>query len=284
MSQYTKADYVAARGEVAQMATASPGAGTYKLRCPLCRGGSGGEVSLALTLRENDGGYVWLCHRASCGFLGRSSKAAISDETEPFRPTFAARPYPYETEAVSASTVTEEWEAKLKRAFGEGWKQRASEAGIVVRRDQPGELVFINWDWAGRITGRVSKWIHEDGSRTVRTWRESPAPIYSYYSGEVSRVLWLVEDHLSAARLALVHKRPALCLCGTSLSAAVLQECAPMFRAGRVVIALDPDASEKALEMALRLRRDGYDAWPVLLKEDIKDMRWDDLLRLLTEA
>jgi twinkle protein len=45
-------------------------AGQHRLQCPLCRGGSDGERSLAVAVEAGGATARWLCHRATCGWTG----------------------------------------------------------------------------------------------------------------------------------------------------------------------------------------------------------------------
>jgi twinkle protein len=48
-------------------------AGTHRLVCPRCSGGSDGEPSLSLTIRPDGDEAVWHCFRASCGWADSST-------------------------------------------------------------------------------------------------------------------------------------------------------------------------------------------------------------------
>lgn len=276
---YTKADYQAARESVRASVAGALAAGTHKLVCPLCGGGSSREASLSLTVSDDHQNWAWFCHRASCKFGGRTGTIWHAMARQP-PAAFVARPYERNTRAIGEDAHPL-WAARFERALGPNWAHLAAIAGVVEAVGDPRELVFPLWTVAGYHNGHISRRINEDGSRTVRTWRLRPGPVYGLYSpwhfrGEAPRAIWLVEDHLSAMRLAAdtVYPAYAVSLCGTNLSAELAGELSPLWDSGMPVnVALDPDASSKALSMALWLRDErGVDAWPVLLPADIKDL------------
>ncbi|KAG0591560.1 hypothetical protein M758_1G180600 [Ceratodon purpureus] len=57
----------------------SYGPGTVRGICPECKGGSSGELSLAVTIsEEDDAPAVWVCHRGSCGWKGSTWKGPLA--------------------------------------------------------------------------------------------------------------------------------------------------------------------------------------------------------------
>lgn len=277
---YTRADYQAARESVRASVAGGLAVGTHKLVCPLCGGGSSREASLSLTVSDDHQSWAWFCHRASCKFGGRTGTVwhAMARQAPG---AFVARPYERDTRPVGPEAHAV-WAQRLERALGLNWARLAATAGVTEACDDWRELVFPLWTVAGYTNGHISRRINEDGSRTVRTWRLRPGPVYALYSPQnfgwhwPAKEVWLVEDHLSAMRLAADGQYPAyaVALCGTNLSAELAKELSPLLTGGLPVrVALDPDASAQALEMALWLRNErGVPAWPVLLKADVKDM------------
>ena len=139
MSAYTKREYAAAREEL----TRTPPGHSGRFLCPLCGGGSNGELSLAVTYRDDASGFAYFCHRASCGFKGYVG-GSLTDNAATARP-FEPRPYPYETEPVR--TPSPAWERRLSRALGGEWSWACDRAGVAQRADSYGtELVFPLWN------------------------------------------------------------------------------------------------------------------------------------------
>lgn len=279
---YTRADYQSAREKAGVLALSRTQPGTSKELCPLCEGGSSRERSLSLTVADDGVSWAAFCHRASCKFFSRGGRPGAPAELP--RPAFEERPYRGDTQAIGAETHPY-WMGKLRRAMGPNWPRRAEQAGFLQAADDPRELLFPLRTVFGSRRGYISRRWNEDGTRTVRTWRERPGPVYSVYDGSLFQretaapaEVWLVEDHLSAARLAIDVYRPAatagVALCGTHVLGELVRELRPLWlRAERVYVALDPDAATQGIETALWLRNEyGLDAWPVLLPADIKDL------------
>lgn len=280
---YTKADYQSARERAGALALSRRQPGTAKELCPLCEGGAHAERSFALTVADDGASWAGFCHRASCKFSARGGGSASGAQCPP-PASFTPRPYDGALRPVRRDWTPEPWNTRFKRALGKDYYAVLSEAGVRQCADDPREFVFPLWGTDHQRRGHISRRENEDGSRTVRTWRTEPGPVYSCYRPEVFTLarrgegeVWLVEDHLSAIRLACYDDAPgaiAVALCGTNVSGDLVRELAPLWREyPRVYVALDPDASSEALRIALWLRNErGLDAWPVLLGDDIKNL------------
>lgn len=281
---YTKADYQSAREKAGALALSRRQPGTAKELCPLCEGGAHAERSFALTVADDGVSWAGFCHRASCKFSARGSGTGGGGQTAFTPPAFEARPYERPTQAVRRDWTPDPWHTRFKRALGSNYWDVLDDSGVRQCADDRLEFVFPLWGVDHQRRGHISRRENEDGSRTVRTWRTQPGPVYSCYWPEIFSFarrgdgeVWLVEDHLSAIRLASYDDGPgaiAVALCGTNVSGDLVRELAPLWREyPRVYVALDPDASSEALRIALWLRNErGLDAWPVLLGDDIKNL------------
>ena len=126
--------------------------------CPACGGGSGQERSLSITVKTN--GLLWKCHRASCGFAGRSTTgpASARQEAAPWTP----RPLP-----------VGEWR---------NWSR-----------------VIPLCAFDGTLLGHQTRRPGPDGRKEVRTWPLVQRPLYDAHMGVIEpRSLWIVEDTASA--------------------------------------------------------------------------------------
>jgi len=278
MSDYTRAEYAAAREELAK----HPPEASGKYVCPLCRGGSSGEVSLALTYRDDGAGFGFFCHRASCGFKGY-----VGGSFEGRRRAFEPRPYPHPQGLAAA------YKERLEACLGLNWQLIALSAGLMGGAPPEGEeLVYTLWGPGGRSHGHVSRRDLPEGGRVVRTWRTEDAPAHSLYQPtwfEIDRTpkreLWIVEDHLSAIRLAAYAHVYALALGGVHADAPFVLDCVNLHDVEKVYVALDPDAAGQCLALAARLRNEhGLPAWPILLEDDVKNLDWIGFYKALGRA
>ena len=280
MSEYTRAEFAAAREALAK----HPPEATGKYVCPLCGGGSSGEVSLSLTYRDDGSGFSYFCHRASCGFKGYGG-GSFTGRAKAFEP----RPYPH------AQLDGETYKSRLQRCFGVNWQLVVLCAGLFCGDAPEGEeLVYSLWGPGGELNGHVSRRDFPIGAgqtgRVVRTWRTADVPAHSLYQPWWFRhralpVLWIVEDHLSAIRLAAHAAHYAIALGGVHADARFVTDCVRLHDITSVRVALDPDAAGQCLALASRLRNEhGLPAWPVLLEDDIKNLEWDAFYGVLKRA
>lgn len=254
------------------------------LICPACLGGRSGERSFSVSRSER--GEVWyLCHRASCGYRGRYAPngvdyAPITLNTRHITP-FIPRPYPYRV--VPPHTDHPLWSrvglwgiaapGASNAALEGNMGPIAAKIGVGVREDSPLEIVWEVRDLDLEPMGSVSR---EYPSKRIRTWRERPGPWMGLFRLDPeARSLWIVEDPVSASRIALAGQS-ALCLFGTHLSREGREALGVYLRHRpelRVCVALDPDAAGIGAEMARELTfRFGRDTLFVPLKQDVKDL------------
>lgn len=252
---------------------------TVRFNCPKC---AASEKSLSLTVSE-DGSSVWLCHRAKCGFKGasRSYSTLTPPRKKKFEPSF------FSGATMQASFLTVGYGAReaLARAFGSEHIEEACERfSIRVSVDYPTELVFKCYGANGEVLGVQTKQWCADGSKKVRTYKSHPGPLYAFYGIGHEGPLWLVEDCLSAARIAYF-RRPAIALLGTHVSDDLASELRLWWQDKPVILALDADASLKAIGLRQRLdQRYGLNISVELLERDVKDMHEYNVRRMLGVA
>jgi len=272
--------------EVAALAAdVQPGA-TERFVCPVCHGGSSGERSLAITKGEAFG-YLFYCHRASCGargaqmfYDGGATTPAPPPKLYPL-PNTGSRP-------VNVGDLSPHYLAQLFRVFNLGQEHLVIDAlnYYEVNTVHRGCLRFKCRGADGRELGYHDRAIGEaSGKKYVRNWPNSDLFLASYVNPEyvthrASAPMWIVEDILSAIRIADLGGA-ATCIFGTNLTEAHLRH---LERSGfrRYKLALDKDATVKSID-ACRTFRDEYlfDVVPVLMWDDAKDMKRDELIELI---
>lgn len=215
------------------------------------------------------GGVWYKCHRDKCGLAGFKPDP---DQSAPAMPVpFPARPYPFNRALPSPDHWV--WD-RLAVPFGGRTAERAARLGLFTRADDTNELVWEvrDYDWSAR--GHISR-VYPD--KIVRTWKELEGPWTGYVALVRSPVVWVVEDMMSAARVA-IEGGNAIALLGTHFSVEAQKELGgylARFPEGdrKIIVALDPDAAETGARMTRDLTfRLGYATIFQPLKSDPKDM------------
>ena len=243
--------------------------GVQRTYCPECDGGKTHEQSLSIRQAE-DGVLRLSCWRATCGWFATSLTAPDGRYRSKVK---QARPYREATLSLDESDMQE----YLHDAYGlrpsimgkHGWRQAEA-------RERP-TLVLPVLDPYGRVRGHVTRTFGEP--KRCFTYKESAQPFLDYWPISPTAPVVIVEDCLSACRLAGLGYN-AVVLLGTSMSIEQAQEIGEWAGGREVILALDNDAFKKAIQLMQRhshiLRMN-----VVLLQEDIKNMRDDDDIRKL---
>ena len=308
MSIQTRVRANALQEEILHLAELVSDGTTERFVCPACYGGSHGEKSLAVTV---DGlGYKYFCHRASCGVSGGAYHYPFSPRVEQKAPEPAWRPYPsmhwpitypmnsgiYRKLAGPLGTENRE-ERDLVEALQwcEILQYNKRESTLVT--DRP-TLIFTLRSLDGEIRGyhlqrfKVESSDHAENGfvkrEAVYTMKSVHGkPIYGHYTPPNAVhgnqwVLWVVEDCISAARLAYRFNVNSVALLGTRMSDEFLKEARQNgFR--KIMLCLDRDASMVALEASWRAAQEhNLPVMPVLLPGlDIKDLSADGVEAIL---
>lgn len=264
------------------------------LVCPACHGGQSGEATFTVT--RQDHGIVYNCYRSTCdngrGFVVTSG--ALVPPKPDRRPDDGLRPYTGEFRPIDDRD-----RAYFERRFG-----LTSIPEFSIGVNQLDEYVFTVRDPMARVRGyliRTKPWKLPNGDidfempryRYDNTYGKSKSlllmhqrgptqswymPLHSY-TGSTREPIVIVEDHLSAMKVAQAGFIGVANI-GTFIDEDKVREIA-MERPNVVVIAFDKDASSTAIKMA---RRWGL-AFPAvrvaLLERDIKDTDPNDVREVL---
>jgi len=237
---------------------------TIRMDCPICKG------SNTFTATNMAGELLWNCYKAGCNIKGRSKvKMSVNDIKSKMvstrwdeLPSYSVK----NNEFVRPTYIINDKSPKLIQ-WCDMWGVDSNDVLYDIRDDrvvfpiyQDGKLV----DAAGRAMGhRLPKW---------KRYNASGLP---YHKGS-GRVAVLVEDCISAYVIG-GDEQVGVALLGTSLS-----ELHTVFlsRFDRVIVALDPDALPKTLQIAGKLRSVIPDVRVLRLSDDLKYGKTVDLEEL----
>jgi len=233
---------------------------TKRMNCPNC----GGKNTFTIT--NNMGSIVWNCYKANCYTKGGTRVHLSSDDIRKSLGKTVS-----ETEEIPAFDKPEfiVRDNKKIQSYCDSWGLDADNLGLLYDVKEH-RIVFpivhnsIMVDATGRTLGkRLPKW---------KRYGKNNLP---YVSGRGS-VAVVVEDCVSASVIGS-HVFVGVALLGTSLLEAHKKYLAQFSTA---IIALDPDASRKALQIRKELRGYVDDVKAITLKDDIKYRNPQDLMKL----
>jgi hypothetical protein len=263
---------------VRDMARGLPVGGSRSgLLCPACGGGRSRERSLSVY--RNEFGVGGRCHRASCPLNVFRPDIVTRDVTVA---EFKPRPYPLPLAYPGPGHFI--W--SLLRA--QPSPELAAKLGVLTNAENASEVVWEVRDYQWATRGHISRTYPD---KRIRVWREQEGPFHAYHGFKRTRVLWIVEDMVSAAQIAMLGGN-ALALLGTNFSAngqaelrGYLTRIHAMVGYPEVKVALDPDATDKGARLARELTsRIGCATMYVPLSADPKDLPEGELARLVREA
>lgn len=239
--------------------------------CPFCHGGSNGEKSLNITVR--DGVILYNCHRASCpdgrgGIGGNLVYTRRQGQTR----TPSITPYDGELEYLS-----DEWIEYLEDKIG--WTEEHLDIGRPMYAPEEHRVAYPIFSPMGLRRGWVLRSYDSFARRKALTRMDVEEPHLSYYRPNNSPRIVVVEDIPSAVRAAKYVDSVALC--GSGCSPDYAMEIAAHYR--HVVWALDADATAWALKL-MRKHALLFETSRVLtLEKDMKDESEERLCEILKE-
>ena len=233
---------------------------TKRMNCPVCKG------IKTFSITNNMGSLVWNCYKVSCTVGGGTRihlsaddiQASIKGGANNASPTFEMPQYVVQR---SGGVYMNRWCARWGLAVDElGLLYDVKEARVVFPVMQDGKIV----DATGRtLTKRIPKW---------KRYGNSGLP----YTSGCGKVAVVVEDCVSAAVVGY-GSFVGVALLGTSLQDSHRRYLAQFSTA---IIALDPDALKKTLQMAKELRGHVSDVRVLKLDDDIKYKNPTDMEKL----
>ena len=238
--------------------------------CPKCGGGRSGEASLSIRGEDQAGTLSLKCFRASCGWYAKTNGSGYVGRDS--KPSFTPRQLDAYTEPLDDSTVD-----YLCAVYGlsgpvilaRGWRQL-----------QTKHLAIPILDRTSRQLGHITRTL--ESPKRVSTYRAVNQPLLDvWYAGNGNPTI-VVEDCISAARLFGLGYN-AVSILGTNITVAQAKEIALTAAGGPVILALDRDAFDKALDLSRKLQH-VVRMRPVCLYEDIKDMVSDRDIIMLIEG
>ena len=241
-------------------------AGTSRQVCPKCEGGSTREKSLSVTRDES--GAAWFCHRAGCGYKGRSGQTGPAVQVD-FLPKPLEAPWRF-------PEPTEHWHRALvsRGVSGPLVPSWCARSGFRVLEADPDTAVWEIRNTRNEVIGHQTR----TKDKRIRDWIVRPGPIYWYRGDRRPRFVWLFEDCLSAALAA--SETSAVALLGTKLPAGLMQDLAEL-APGHVVVALDPGAGDDAARIVYGLTARGFSVRVAILQRDFKDLPEPDRVRMV---
>ena len=235
--------------------------------CPLCGGGTQSEKSLAIT-RDDEGGLVYICHRASCGSRGTTlykGGAMLPKLSEPVR---KRKVFEGKTVALSKYLLD-----KVHTLWGirnpEYWYWTKWGGGRLAMSIRSPTYVHRGW---------VLRDIMDRLSVKALTYLEPEEEGLSWYKEHPDQPTILCEDIPSAVRASKYVNAVALLGTGVGLSKAAEIE---KYATRPIIVALDQDATSTAFNIAMRYSALWGDVEILMLEKDIKDMNEDEVRDLL---
>lgn len=231
----------------------SLGSGQSKrMTCFAC----GGAHSLGVSRQGSE--MTWHCFRNSCGIKGRTnSSRSVAELKHAFSSTpmsIAKFELPGYLTSVAGNSRCEDYLRKNN-------VMKAYESGLVRLSYDPKEdrILFLVRDKAGVVVDAIGRSL----KGSLPKWKVYGTAKLPFICG-TNKTAFLVEDCASAS--AISHIATGIALLGTSLKASYIDT---IKQYNKVVIALDQDASRKALAIQAQLRY-FVPCQVALLQEDLK--------------
>lgn len=247
--------------------------------CPWCGGGRDEEAAFAIT-RISEAEVLYKCHRASCGRSGRLAvwgfrlrQISFGDDLDQVPDTSAEKGKLFTPRLHTCDTIElgEEWTSELLDLYGlqreecirEGWRVEIGSGNLVVRVCSPLGVV------RGYEVRRSKVQIPYVSSPKTTSYRVLDEPWLGWYRGtHSSGATVLVEDAISALKVSRHFQ--VVCLHGSHIALEQLLEIIGVVGNGDIVLALDKDATSKALKFVAEWRFLAPNFRAVILEKDLK--------------
>lgn len=235
--------------------------------CPQC-----GRAGKFMIVRDDDGSIGYRCFRNSCSFHGGGTIRGSGGMLNFVRTRIKKKFTPYTGELVP---LTAEWVEYLGKEIG--WYDQHFKIAKPYYSPEEHRVAFPIYSPMGIRRGYVLRSYSGDSPKTL-TRMDCAEPHCSYYRthGASGHVI-VVEDIPSAVRAAVYTN--ALALNGTSVGPDYVAEIAAHFKS--VTFALDADATAQALKVQKKTKLMFEDSRVLVLEQDIKNMKEEELCDLL---
>ena len=227
---------------------------TKRMNCPNCNGYK------TFTVTNNAGAILWNCYKVTCNIKGKSRVRLTVDDIRNTNKVVQERKF------VLPEYIIPMEENHLPKYFYDidtsDILHDVKENRVVFPIRHDGELV----DAIGKAEKRLPKW---------KRYGKSNMPYVSWSS--LTQTCVLVEDCFSAC-VAQQHGVTGVAILGTSLT-----ETHKKFlsnRMSRVIVALDPDALQRNLQIAKELRSWVIEVKVLRLTDDLKYRKTIDINKL----
>jgi hypothetical protein len=249
--------------------------------CPWCGGGSGKERSFAVT-RTSEAEARYICHRASCGRAGRIAvwgfriSGSVPSAGPEAGKSFTPRLYTGET-----CELGEEWHSELLERYEispdetarVGWRQELG-SGLLVCPVKS-SLGLLRGFEVRRSKVQVP---HVQAPKT-KSYRHVGDPWLGWYRHPEASTTALVEDNISALKVSRHFQ--AICIHGSHIAQDMLLEIIGVVGNKDVVVALDADATSKAINFIAKNRFLVPNFRAVMLSKDLKYSSDSDIVNIL---
>lgn len=249
--------------------------GQSRTLCPACQGGRSGEISLGLTPERSGIRMVYAsCWRASCGY-----RAVIVLD-----PNATYTPKPKQGSPYTKPLVLAHKYAPLRELLLDRYNIHAGTYAGRWFANETGELVMEVRGPNGLTRGHQLRNFPTVGeAKQVRAFKPSAQPWLDWWQPDYSKPIVLVEDQLSAARVAQVGYN-AVALLGTKIDGDRVAEISRDLRGRKVIFAYDGDAFDKALDASKKYSHLLPDRAVLYLVTDLKDLPKDGTIKELLDS
>jgi hypothetical protein len=244
---------------------------SYRCNCPSCHGKN------TFTVTNDSGNLLYNCYKAGCGVSGVRHRNMdvftiktkllhgniAEDYTEALRETFDIPEY----------LTTLPTDSREINRFVTQYAIVPDDVLYDVRQDR---IVFTVNDRHGRVLDAVGRSIANKQPKWLR-YASSPVP-YTHGKG---KTVVIVEDAISAYVVGeFFENATGMALLGTQLTAFHKWYLENQYANHRVIVALDPDALNKTIQIVKELRGIMSDVHGFSLKDDLKYADERDFKRL----
>jgi len=241
---------------------------TKRMDCPSCKGKN------TFTVSKLNGVLIWNCYKLGCDARGSSMVGMTAAE---IKAALASRQAIAESKLeVDAPTmeIPVNFSYNLSDKRMQDFIKRWDLSGVPLLYDVgTSRAFFVITNEKGRIIDAVGRTLRGD----VPKWLRYSGNADYYYHGR-GRVAVVVEDAISACAVAKhVPNATGFALLGTNMNGKHMDA---LQKYDKVVVALDPDAALKSLELVQKCKSRSIEATAMMLKNDIKYLVDEDIVKL----